>query len=712
MYQRETDLRLQLVTGAHGLRHVTRVLRELRAGALDGIVCVDMLGEGVDLPQLKVAALHTPHRSLAVALQFVGRFARTTAPNTGRATFLALASDMEVERTRLYAQGAGWEEMIPNLSDGRVEREREAQAVLGTFDAAPSAAGDNAIAAPTAEALDVSIRTLLPYHHVKVLRAGPDVDVTRAIAFPNGTEVVFSRVSAAQHTAVYILRTPTRPPWTTDPRFDGVSHDLLVVYADRPTGLLFLCATDRTAGFYEHLAEQYAVPGGPTPRGLPLAQLNKVLLDLRDTRLFNLGMRNAVAGNRTESYRSVAGSAVEQGVDPAHGRTFRRGHYMGAALENGEKVTIGVSTASKVWQNAATPIPDLIRWCRRVARKLVSDRVPRTNTGLDHLATGDEAARVPEGVVYADWHPSAYETPLRVRYTTAASATVRGQLLDFTLQVEGADADTVRVALVGEDATFRATFRLHETPHFVADPANTTDVLLEGSREARSVLAFLNSHSPTFYTADFASLEGRNHFPAQAPDVPPFDPARIETVAWAEEGVNIREEIGPPGGTSIHAYLERRLAASDATVVVYDHGKGEMADYIAVTERDGMVRVGLYHAKKAGGARPGSRVDDAYDVCGQAVKSTHWAERRRVLEHVRARLRRAGGGTRFVKGDWDTLAHLLGDGVYRPLILEIAIVQPGFAAAELSAEVLALFAAAEAFVMGGRCDRLRILGSR
>ena len=40
------------------------------------VVCVDMLGEGFDLPQLKVAAIHDLHKSLAVTLQFIGRFAR------------------------------------------------------------------------------------------------------------------------------------------------------------------------------------------------------------------------------------------------------------------------------------------------------------------------------------------------------------------------------------------------------------------------------------------------------------------------------------------------------------------------------------------------------------------------------------------------------------------------------------------------------------
>src|SRR5699024_7042913 len=44
------------------------------------IVCVDMLGEGFDLPTIKVGAFHDTHRSLSPMVQLIGRLARTSAP--------------------------------------------------------------------------------------------------------------------------------------------------------------------------------------------------------------------------------------------------------------------------------------------------------------------------------------------------------------------------------------------------------------------------------------------------------------------------------------------------------------------------------------------------------------------------------------------------------------------------------------------------------
>jgi len=60
------------------------VIRKLKAGLIDVIVQVQMLGEGFDHPQLSVAAIFRPFRSLAPYLQFVGRAMRVVVQNDSR----------------------------------------------------------------------------------------------------------------------------------------------------------------------------------------------------------------------------------------------------------------------------------------------------------------------------------------------------------------------------------------------------------------------------------------------------------------------------------------------------------------------------------------------------------------------------------------------------------------------------------------------------
>ena len=60
------------------------VLRKLKAGLIDVIVQVQMLGEGFDHPKLSVAAIFRPFRSLAPYLQFIGRAMRVIVQNDPR----------------------------------------------------------------------------------------------------------------------------------------------------------------------------------------------------------------------------------------------------------------------------------------------------------------------------------------------------------------------------------------------------------------------------------------------------------------------------------------------------------------------------------------------------------------------------------------------------------------------------------------------------
>ena len=93
-----------------------------------------MFGEGVDCPRLKIAALHAPHKSLAITLQFVGRFARTNAEDIGAAKFVAIPQEIDAEVRALYQSGASWEELVANLADARIDEEEMIGEGLASFE--------------------------------------------------------------------------------------------------------------------------------------------------------------------------------------------------------------------------------------------------------------------------------------------------------------------------------------------------------------------------------------------------------------------------------------------------------------------------------------------------------------------------------------------------------------------------------------------------
>ena len=101
--------------------------------------CVSIcLGEGFDLPELKIAAFHDIRKTLAVTLQFVGRFTRTK-PYLGNATFIANVADLEVkdELKRLYRHDSDWNALLPLLNETVTEGEFSLWEFLGGFQELP-----------------------------------------------------------------------------------------------------------------------------------------------------------------------------------------------------------------------------------------------------------------------------------------------------------------------------------------------------------------------------------------------------------------------------------------------------------------------------------------------------------------------------------------------------------------------------------------------
>jgi superfamily II DNA or RNA helicase len=705
LYEQNTGLKLKIVTGDKSLRYVKEVIRELQEGTLDGIICVNMLGEGFNFPNLKVAAIHSPHRSLSVTLQFIGRFARTAGENLGPATFLAIPSDIEIEAEKLYDTRAVWQEVVQNLSATRVHEEAQIREVLESF----TPAGQN-----PPDLNDLSLYSLEPYFHAKVYQLAEAIDINDEVEFPRNLQVVYRANSDEYNAAVYITREISLPRWTNDDRLAIVEPDLFIFHQDTKTNLLFVCASRRSKGLYEEVVKSFV---DAAPRPLPLARLNRALNELTKTEFFNVGMRNRVASNTNESYRIITGSTADKSVHKSDGRLYHRGHFFGRAEDGGELVTIGLSSASKIWSNTAAQLPELIAWFEKLARRISSDQVPVTNSGLDFLSTGEEATKLPEGIICAEWAASAYRTSTLVHFLSDQGHRQEIQLidLDITIDPDQPDEDTVALIFSYEGViTYRATFSF-ETNRFF-EPASDHEPLLtvESDRDDIPFIEYLNDEMLIFYTKDLAMLEGFSLFRAPEDDLLPFDDGTFDVVDWENVGVDSQREFGPgaDGKISVHQYIENQLASSDSSVAYYDHGSGEVADFVSIHPiENGEVVIRFYVCKGATGAQPGHRVGDCYEVVGQAVKSIPWARWQKLEANIRRRFTTQKGSHRFIKGDLAALETIFQETPASKMKYEYIAVQPGLLKEGLPAPLSNLLAAASDYLVRGGFMPLRVMGA-
>lgn len=104
-----------------GISNKKEILKSIKNGEHRIVVCVNMLGERFDLPQLKIAAVHDERQSLPITLQFIGRFTRTSNIKLGEASFDTniAYSPIENELVALYQQDAAWNILLQKISDGK-----------------------------------------------------------------------------------------------------------------------------------------------------------------------------------------------------------------------------------------------------------------------------------------------------------------------------------------------------------------------------------------------------------------------------------------------------------------------------------------------------------------------------------------------------------------------------------------------------------------
>lgn len=699
IYSEQTSLKVRKIDSSQSYSYIKRTVKALKDKELDGIICVNMLGEGFDFPNLKIAAIHAPHKSLAITLQFIGRFARTNAPDIGSAKFLASPNDIAVGKQQLYQEGAIWNDLIVNLSEERIEREDDTKAVVDSFTL------DETI---SDEQDDFSLYNINPFFHVKIYRVNEfNID---AILEIKGHEIMYHFKSVENSTAVFITKEVRKPKWLNSDDLINIQYYIFMLYYFEEEGLLFVHSSIRTTQFYDFLIEQFSKSFSRIPK----EDINKVLANLKELDFFNIGMQNRAAGSG-ESYRTITGSSAQNSIKKSDGRMYSNGHiYAKAKNEDNTDITIGYSSGAKIWSNAYLKVNEFIAFCKAVGKKINSDVVVKTNTGFDNLPIGKPVKEFPAPVYSVTWDYRTFITH-PILYTVKDDEIIaEHQLLDFDINVISDQSDSKKAVLElqHEDLTIPLTYSF--TEHFQL--VNETDI--KYCVEDVDLVTYLNENSLKFHLVDFSMISHHEWHPTPLEGELHYDSELITVFDWNGYGVDITKEfydspaekVANGNKNSIHEGLRSYLNNLDVDVVIYDHGPGEMADYVTLKEKDSSIEIELYHAKKSGGIEEGDRVNDVYDVCGQANKSLVWTTNKSVfLRKLKDRVK-GKEDRKFIKGTLEICEAMFA----KPKIIKfvIHIVQPGVTKSGLSEKVSAVLASAHSYVQSnGNTERFSVFAS-
>lgn len=699
IYQEHTKLRLEIVHSGKSQKAVEKVITRLRNGDLDGVICVNMLGEGFDLPKLKIAALHAPHRSLSVTLQFLGRFARVNGARLGEAKLLAVQSEIEGDLEAVFQENDAWSRMVRTVGQERIGREVFTREFLDDFEVNFSIGDESTLD-------DLSLYSFNLFNHVKIYQVHGTVNLHTS---PELIGFIIERawVNEPQSTAAFIAREEVLPKWTTAGVLSSVDHHMFVIYFDKQANLLFVCATSREDIIYKQIGESF-VDGGHVS-SLSLSRINRVLRSFQKLELFNVGMRNRASGTVSESYRQISGSAAHISILKSDGTLYHRGHIFGRGHTAHGVTTIGLSSLSKIWRLSSCKLPQLVQWCQGLARDIENPAPFSTGTGLDHLDAGIEITNLPHlPVLGVDWQNSFYEKAPQV-VMTGSPDLITILAIDLSASWSTKQPDQYVIILRSATESTQLIYRISPYPVVTYADDNQPRWKIDRGGRHYDLTDYLSELPLRFHLADGSLLEGCQLFEAPIEDVP-FDASELmEPVDWNLFHVDPYREFGSclTPLRSVHDWLGERLNNSQAEIVFYDHRPGECADYLTVElDSKGEPLIRLYHCKGAGGKPSGERDSDLFEVCGQVTKSVRWRNKKGLIKQIKDRLKT---GSIYLKGDQKFFLELMEASPRYEFSLQIYIVQPGLSLSKLSTKSSTLLATTNRGLVAHGCQHLRVL---
>lgn len=670
------------------------ILEEIKRGEHKIVVCVNMLGEGFDLPQLKVAAIHDEKQSLPITLQFIGRFTRTAGHNIGEASFVTnMAYPPMAEEIRdLYLKDADWNIIIPGLNDRTTDDEIAFADLLNEF--------------PDLNDSDIPFQSINPALSTVIYRLDHmdwDSDNWQTVFTEQDYDYRYQNVNETGDLMVIILGRLEGLDWSN---FEGLQN--------RTWNVILLHKYD--AGNYKHLYINSSIRGASFDKLVEaLFGTKQTLLDgavifrsfhgLNRILVQNFGGRKAISGDI--SFKSYVGRDVENGLSEASQGKLRQNNIFASGILKGERMTHGCSMKGKIWSYRRGNLLSFKNWAHRIGSLVEDPRIP-TDELFKHTLKVNPVGACPQSVPVAiDWDDDIYKNVETDQMISFEGYEQEVYLFDASLEISQRDwnpadlpTDILFEVSYGELRTqYRISYsavaegELTTYGYSVEKVYGPTISFRINQIKFKDIIEYFNTEkrSPVFFFADGSMLYANNLISLRGVTVP-FNADDLITLNWNGVDFNVESMDWPHKTNSIQYHIWQSIK-DDYEFIFDDDGSGEIADLIGVNQDAKYIYVNLYHLKFAVEGKVSQRISNFYEVCGQAQKSLKWKNSdmdifRRLIARVESTEK---AGNRILKGDVEALKQLAQDASYtKKVVVNLHIVQPGLSKAKAPGDILQL----------------------
>lgn len=644
-------------------------LEKIKSGESKIVVCVDMFGEGIDIPTLKIAAIHDKYKSLPITLQFIGRFARTSSNNLGNAKLITNVAidDLKNSVEELYHQDSDWNELLNIHSSSAIEKEVEQNKFFKNF---------------KKEHIDkIDLSQLKMKISTRIFKTPSDrthVDSWKQVLNPDKTTPL---VNSKESVYIFIEEIENQVPWSEQKDIVQYEYDFFVIFFDVERGLIHINETDSRKGerlINKMFFETSLIKGDTIYRCLD--GINRLMIG-------TLGLKQKPSGRI--SFRMFAGTDIKSGISEAVVSGSTKSNLFGYGYRDGQKISVGCSYKGKIWMRWIERIDFWKEWCQDIGNMILDDTID-TNQILENSLTMEIITDFPEGVPYKILMPETIETSTsQVRKLYLPKEQKLYPFYQFDLRNPTLVNGNLQFEFLVNARKFTFEQVIDENS-FIFRQVDGEEIKVRSRNKNVEITEFLTNNPPEI---SFVQENGnvvvvqenlktvikpKSGIKFSNMTVLPFD--------WVEIGVNIKAESqGRERKKDTIQYATiHKIADQSSDIIFDDDGSGEIADVIAIkiNNENRSILFQLYHCKFSDGDSPGGRVKDLYEVCGQAEKSIIWNDNllefiQRMIERERKR-KKDYNDTRIEKGELQTL-HVLKRMITSGFEaeFEIFIVQPG-----------------------------------
>lgn len=654
-------------------------------------VCVNMLGEGFDLPKLKIAAIHDPQQSLGPLLQFAGRFTRTSSEKLGDATVIGNIANDNISSAldRLYREDSDWNTVLNELSSEAAKDHAKLIEFLKNSELLNGESGDfstisQQLLTPTLSMLTYTCTNFSPkkFHE----------------AVPAGTDVIRVWLNEKTATLFFVTRSKGRIKWTRSKEISDVQWDLFVLHHDRKLNLLYLASSDKSSN-HEVMAKKVGAS----------AQLSGEMIFRCFGRVGRLVFTNigvSKHGRRNMSYAMYTGADVRQALTLSERAGSRKANLNGFGWEDGKQVTVGCSYKGRVWAKDVGSIPEFIEWAEAQGVKLLDTSIDTANI-IENVLIPDEQSSLPNKQVLG------IEWPMEIlRKAEERIVILNGtkEIPFYLCDIQFINADTVSnrilFAILGPESESIGSFAITigGSVGFVITQLSSVPVKIKIAAQDQPLSEYFSKYPPLIRFVDLTELDGNLLLSPQNPYDLKLPDECLETWDW--KGVDITKESiwkdGVERKDSVQWLVAQRLISEEFDLVFDDDGPNEAADIIAIKEESTFIRLTMVHCKFSSGKDVGERLSDVVVVASQATRSAKWVGKfRELCRHLlhRNSTRVKKGGRNFIlSGSTMEINRLSKVAKFKEVRPEIIIAQPGISAATISGDQKMVLAAAATYI--------------